>query len=149
MTVGVCGSYLVFIGSSLSYLLQRYDHRLTTTICTMMILPPIILLSWARSYKLLAPTAALGVTALIFSVSASLYDAARTETLSPLSGDDMKIHYFKLDTFPLFIGNAAFLYLIHSVILPTQQSMKNPNQYGIALDSRYNFINDNSHDRIL
>jgi hypothetical protein len=26
-------------------------------------------------------------------------------------------------SYPLFLGNAAFLYLIHSVVLPTEQSM--------------------------
>lgn len=60
MTVGVCGSYFVFIGSSLSYLLIPYSSFFDTPECTCLILPIVVGLSWLRSLKWLSPTSFLG-----------------------------------------------------------------------------------------
>jgi amino acid permease len=41
---------------------------------------------------------------------------------------------FKLDTFPLFLGNAGYLYLIGTAILPLAQSMNEPRRFSAALN---------------
>jgi hypothetical protein len=41
---------------------------------------------------------------------------------------------FKLDTFPLFLGNAGYLYLISTAVLPCAQSMAEPHRFGAALN---------------
>ncbi|KAL6059600.1 Transmembrane amino acid transporter protein [Balamuthia mandrillaris] len=136
MTVGVCGSYLVFMGSALKHMLSQYSPFFHTTVaCTALVLPLVIGLSWLRSMRLLAPTSMLGIMALIFSLVVTIVDGARNESLS-VEEDDL-VH---VGTYPLFLGNAAFLYLIHSVVLPTEQSMKDRSKYKLCLLASIIFV---------
>lgn len=57
--------------------------------------------------------------ALCASIVVVLVDGFTYNTIAPISDYPLT----SWSTFPLFLGNAAFLYLIHSVILPTEQSM--------------------------
>lgn len=82
-----------------------------------------------RSYKYLAPTSFLGIFALTASVVVTLVDGFSHHTIQPIH----TYATFNWNTYSLFLGNAAFLYLIHSVILPTEQSMKHRHKYGISL----------------
>ena len=59
MTVGVCGSYLVFIGSQVSDLINV--KWLTQTVATAIIAVPMIFLALARSYSFLVPFNILGI----------------------------------------------------------------------------------------
>jgi hypothetical protein len=63
--------------------------------------------------------------ALIASIIVVLVDGFSYNTIAPIASYPMTMW----PTFPLFLGNAAFLYLIHSVILPTEQSMKHRHEY--------------------
>ncbi len=129
MTLGVVGSYFVFMGSTLSDLLIQFDSRLTPAVMTSIVLPLIVLLSWLRSYRFLAPTSIIGVLCLFGAISIVLVDGFTHHSIQPIS------HYpfASWPTFPLFLGNAAFLYLIHTVILPTEQSMQNRSHYPRAV----------------
>ncbi len=129
MTLGVVGSYFVFIGSTLSQLLCQFDSRLTPAAMTGIILPLIILLSWLRSYRFLAPTSILGVFALLAAVIIVLVDGFTHHSIQPIDAYPAATW----STVPLFLGNAAFLYLIHSVILPTEQSMQQREHYPRAV----------------
>jgi len=60
MTVGVCGSYVLFIGSSINKLLFSYHPIFTLEFSTVLVVPIIIAMSWLRNLKFLAPTSALG-----------------------------------------------------------------------------------------
>ena len=66
MTVGVCGSYLVFIGSQLSSLIKL--EWLTQTIATFAVAIPIIFLALFRSYSFLVPFNVLGIMIYIIFV---------------------------------------------------------------------------------
>ena len=78
-------------------------------------------LSWIKSLKWLALTSLFGVTALLFAVFATTADAA--ENSHNYSHQFKEIPLVKWDTYPLFLGNAAFLYLISTAILPLDQGM--------------------------
>ncbi|KAL6073321.1 Transmembrane amino acid transporter protein [Balamuthia mandrillaris] len=145
MTVGVCGSYLVFMGSSLSHLLSPYGAFFRSTIaCTAMVLPLVIGLSWLRSLRVLAPTSVLGILALLFSLVVTIVDGARHESITWKAEEEEEaetmLMMFRVKTYPLFLGNAAFLYLIHSVILPTEQAMKDRSKYKISLAAAMLFV---------
>ena len=118
--LGAVASYFVFIGSSLSSLLCPLAPQLTPTVMTLITLPIITLLSWLRAYRFLAPTSIFGVLALFTAVVLVLVDGFMTETIQPIETYPL----IRVSTIPFYLGNAAFVYLIHVVILPTEQSMQ-------------------------
>ena len=36
--------------------------------------------------------------------------------------------YIRIDTFPLFFGIAAFLFCVHSMVIPLESAMKKPRE---------------------
>ena len=54
---------------------------------------------------------------------------------------------FKLDTFPLFLGNAGYLYLISTAVLPCAQSMAEPHRFGSALNPSIVVVRPGPHLR--
>lgn len=131
MTIGVCGSYILFISGALADL-----SGFATSECLLIVVPVVILLSWLRSYTFLAPTSVLGILALLFALVVTVVDGQQNGHIEPLST------YPLLDVtdYPLFLGNAAFLYLIHSVVIPVEQSMKDRSQFGFALNVSLLFV---------
>ena len=67
-----------------------------------------------RDYALLAPTSVVGLLALLFAVGFTMYDAAQVAVPKPFSAYPQ----FKPATFPLYMGDAAFLYLLPTTIMP-------------------------------
>eukprot|EP01084_Bolivina_argentea_P239155 401965_1 len=130
MTIGVCGSYLVFIGTEISIMTQHKYPYLTQSVCTLITTSLIVIMSWFRSYKLLVPTSKLGLLALLFALVVIVY---HSNSVMPDSWNQVasNTEYFNFNGYPLFIGNAAFLYLIHSVVLPIEQSMSNRLRYAV------------------
>ena len=136
MTIGVCGSYLVFIGSEMSKLLKGafpndnfVINTFTSSVCTLLTAIPIIFLSWMRSYRFLVPTSQLGLVALIFALIVTMYDAGSEFNTNTIKNE---IRIYDIKHFPLFLGNAAFLYLISSVILPVEQGMRKRPRYRVT-----------------
>lgn len=136
-TIGACGSYLIFIGSSIQKLLGGYTAVFEySAVCTLFVIPPVIALSWLRSYKVLAPTSILGICALLFSLVATWIDIGMYHEAK--SFDDYPA--VQITSYPLFLGNAAFLYLIHSVVLPTEQSMANKSRFPVVVGVSIVFV---------
>jgi hypothetical protein len=67
------------MGSTLSSLLIEYSCALTPKVMSALLLPLIVLLSWLRSYRFLAPASILGVLALLMSIIVVLVDGFRSE----------------------------------------------------------------------
>jgi hypothetical protein len=117
--VGAGGSYFVFITKAMSDLTISYNPDLTPDVWTVLVLPLVVGLSFIRQYSLLAGTSMLGLSAAIIAIVFTTYDAAASRTIAPLS----TYPQLRVETFPLFMGNAAFLYLLPTVVLPLHQSM--------------------------
>eukprot|EP01083_Nonionella_stella_P166409 556281_1 len=121
MTIGVCSSYLVFIGSQTQHLLP--SNTLNQNEIILIVGVPMILLSLLRSYRLLVPFNILGLISLVCAVVIVCLEAATN-----IEQHNATKHYYyynkNLANYPLFLGNAAFAFLIHSVILPIEQSMR-------------------------
>jgi len=116
MTLGTCGSYVVFISSVGADLTKVKSQALWTVIVCAVLIP----FSWLRSYKFLAPTSVFGIAALLFALAFTIADCFQHHTVALTVETKM----VKLDTYPLFLGNAAFLYLMSTAILPLEQGME-------------------------
>jgi amino acid permease len=117
--IGAGGAYFVFISKAMSDLTIGYNSDLTPDVWTVIVLPVVIGLSLIRQYSLLACTSVLGLSAAIIAIVFTIYDAASYQTIAPMS----EYPQWRVDTYPLFMGNAAFLYLLPTVVLPLHQSM--------------------------
>eukprot|EP01083_Nonionella_stella_P303974 1054196_1 len=139
MTIGVCGSYLVFIGNQMSIMVSANYAFFTQMNCTIITASLTMLISWFRSYRLLVPTSQAGLLALLFALICVVVNAANNMQNST-EQTQSKIVYVDFKNYPLFMGNAAFLYLIHSVVLPIEQGMKG-RQHGRLAKGYKNALN--------
>jgi hypothetical protein len=114
MTLGVCGSYMVFMISRLQALTGLTE---TAGLCVVFVV--VTVLSWLRTYKLLAYTSFFGIVALVFALGVQCVDVFQQDFV-PVSELEP---FVRVDTYGNFLGNAGFLYLISTAILPLEQSM--------------------------
>lgn len=125
MTLGVCGSYVVLISKNMHTLTPRVSEA-EWTIITVCILVPF---SWFRNFKFLAPTSLFGIVALLFALIIVTVDAAAQAGSYNTTAEEHFVHQikeiplFRGDTYFLFLGNAAFLYLSATPMLPLEQGM--------------------------
>ncbi|GMH51572.1 hypothetical protein TrRE_jg3042 [Triparma retinervis] len=121
MTVGVCTAYFVFVANTAVDLLAGGHPFFTRGRTILMLLPVFVLLSWGP-YKYLSHFSVIGITALVFGLAVVMYDAFTYNSIAPLSTYEA----FSWGTYPLFLGNTAFVFLIHSVVLPMRNQMSKP-----------------------
>merc|ERR1712232_1533427 len=95
-----------------------------------MVFPILLCLSMIRSYHFLLYTSVPGCLALLFAMIVSYGYFFSEYDIKPLSNYPM----INRETYPLFFGNAAFLFCIHSVVLPIEQSMKNKDHFARTTD---------------
>merc|ERR1712232_367514 len=95
-----------------------------------MVFPILLCLSMIRSYHFLLYTSVPGCLALLFAMIVSHGYFFSEYDIKPLSNYPM----INWETYPLFFGNAAFLFCIHSVVLPIEQSMKNKDHFARTTD---------------
>merc|ERR1719210_3236467 len=115
MTLGVCGSYVVFMISRLQALTGVNPNA---GLCIVFLL--VTVLSWVRTYRLLAYTSFFGIMALVFALVVQCIDVFQQDFV-PVSELEP---FVRVDTYGKFLGNAGFLYLISTAILPLEQSMQ-------------------------
>jgi amino acid permease len=140
MSLGVCGSYFVFICSTLAQLTGVG----TQTLWVFIVLPLVIVLSWIRHVATFAWTSSFGVLALVVAVIICTVDATvhgHNVTIDwGGSGSNDTMPLLTLATYPLFLGNAGYLYLISTAILPVSQSMREPTKFGAAFMPSIAFV---------
>jgi len=125
MTLGVCGSYFVFVSSTLSDL-----TGLTQLACLGLTLLVVGLMTLINRLNHLAFASAFGILALVLAVGVATYRASEPREAA-ISFSDMPLLG---DSFGLFLGNAAFLYLISTAILPLRQDTRKAGTFGSALN---------------
>jgi len=134
-SLGVCSAYLVFIGSTLASITPP-SWNLNSMDWMLLCLPIIILLTWLRSFKYLSFTAILGVLALTAGMIATMIYGFLYATLKPLN----TYTSFKAETYPLSFGTVAFLFCVHFLVLPIEESMKEPKKWGYSLSASVTFV---------
>ena len=117
MTLGVCGAYVTFVASMLAEVSKGKPSQDAWLVITTIV---IAALSWLRHLRIVAVTSAFGIMALITSVVVTMRSAAAEHEPKPFS----KLEAFNgIEDYSLFLGNAGFLYLISTAILPLYQDM--------------------------
>ena len=124
MTVGVVGSYLLFTGQIAADLLGQ-----SQTLCVLVATLPGALLSLLRSTRLLSFTSAFGLASLAVACVAVMVDATTRPDVQLRPLRSYLTPAVRVSTFPLFLGNAAYLFLISTAVLPMEQQME-PAQRG-------------------
>ena len=122
MSLGVCGSYMVFICSTLPALTRWGDQ----TLWVVLVLPLITVLSWMRHVSYFALTSSFGVLALVAAVIICTVDATlygHHNASIDWSGDhaldaNLSMPLLKIPTYPLFLGNAGFVHTYVCLCLP-------------------------------
>ena len=153
MSLGVTGSYVVFISSTLVELTgwpktveEGSVSSADAAQWVILILPLIIVLSWMRNVSTLAWTSSLGIAALVTAVVVSTVDASehgesvRVDWTQIGSSEEGTMSALSISTYPLFLGNAGYLYLISTAILPITQSMSRPKKFQKSLMPSIAFV---------
>ena len=137
-SVGVCGSYLVFIAASLVTLMpDAYAHASSTlgqTQLVLLILPAAVLLSSVRDSNRFAFTALLGdASVLLGMVVVMIYGfiyREHDEDFEDEEGSNKGIVALgSIDGFALAFGAVGFLFFIHFLVLPIEGSMQHPEYF--------------------
>ena len=113
MTLGVCGSYFVFIASTTAHLTGMSQNA--ALLLTLAATTP---LSWLRELRFVALTSAFGIVALLLAVGVTTAQASSRQAPAELSS----LRMVRWETYPLFLGNAGFLYLISTAVTPIYQA---------------------------
>lgn len=126
MTLGVCGSYVVFLITRVHEFTGINEH-----LALLIVFLIVTVLSWIRSYSVLAYTSLFGLTALIFALVVQMTDIFQQDWV-PIAEVEP---FVRPDTYGSFLGNAGFLYLISTAVLPLEQSMREEERpkFGMAL----------------
>jgi len=121
MTVGVVGSYFLFIGQIFSSLVDSPEFPQWKAVIVVSLLGA--LMSLFRSLKSLSFTSVTGLCALAVAMCAVIYDALSMDTSPPFDQWLEEQPAWRLDTYPLFLGGVNYLFLISTAILPIEQEM--------------------------
>ena len=121
MTLGVCGSYFVFIASTMAGIsdIPVQGWLLVTLLVT-------AALCQIDDVSYLAPCSAVGLLALLLAVATTSVDAeyqSQSRSSVPSIANLPVLRDFP--SYLLFLGNAGYLYLISTAVLPIYQNMKN------------------------
>ena len=125
--LGVCAGYVIFIGGNLRVPLHCWIGYPTSMWFTYAIIIPIlILLTLIPSFKFLAYASLVGWVFLAIAMSTVYYYGTTTRF-------KFDIIYFNPEGFPLFYGVTAFLFCIHSMVVPVEMEMAKPTQMNVVL----------------
>lgn len=121
MTIGVVGSYFLFIGEIVSDLVGSPAFPQWMAVLTAALLGATI--SLCRSLQSLSFTSVTGLVALGIAMLAVTHDAF---TMCSIPAIDIWLEtepLWRLETYPLFLGGVNYLFLISTAILPIEQEM--------------------------
>ncbi|ELR24157.1 Transmembrane amino acid transporter protein [Acanthamoeba castellanii str. Neff] len=92
---------------------------------------PLILFTWIRSFRYLAFTSIIGDIALVLAMITMFVEGFKEESVeNPFGGEYPPIQYL---SYPKFFGAAAFLFCVHMLMVPIEQSMHTPKNFGKAV----------------
>ncbi|XP_064404830.1 uncharacterized protein LOC135350057 isoform X2 [Halichondria panicea] len=138
--LGVCAGYMIFISSNLQWsfscLLYESGNETCFTVWEVyaMILPILILLTYLPSFKILAYAAYVGSVFLVVAMVV-VYVFGGQHGFCAVH--DNEVEYLPSSALGLaqWFGVTAFLFCVHSMVIPLESTMKRPKNMPVVLDS--------------
>jgi proton-coupled amino acid transporter len=122
-SIGVCGSYLVFIAANLQSLLENSIQQRTLIL---LVLPIAVSLSAVRDVKKFALASLLGDVSVVLGMAVVLVYGFLYRTAALGEGC---VAVGSLETMPLALGAIGYLFLVHFLSLPIEASMAQPEKF--------------------
>jgi proton-coupled amino acid transporter len=122
-SIGVCGSYLVFIAANLQSLLGTSIQQSTLIL---VVLPLAVVLSAVRDVKNFALASLLGDVSVVLGMAVVLVYGLLYRTSALGEGC---VAVGSLETMPLALGTIGYLFLVHFLSLPIEASMARPENF--------------------
>ncbi|XP_024084904.1 proton-coupled amino acid transporter 1 isoform X2 [Cimex lectularius] len=123
--LGFCCVYFVFVARNLQQVANLYMPETSVTWYLFALLLPMILLNWVKNLKYLTPISLfafiLTITGLGMTFSYLLTDLPRTSTVKMFA---------PIAQWPLFFGTAIYAFEGIGVVLPLENNMKTPEDFG-------------------
>lgn len=154
MSLGVCAAYLVFVGTTLHSVFVNLgvyptmsigsscaDATASSTGCIVLpllaTLPVFMCIALLNDYSKLAWTSLAGIFFVIVAMLSVLLYGAVTQPVAPA----VDYPFLQWQYYPLFFGNAAFTFCIHTVAIPIHASLRDPERdYERAVDRSTTFV---------
>jgi proton-coupled amino acid transporter len=140
-SIGVCGSYLIFIASNLQSLIQTTTATTSSSTATLiwLLLPVVILLSSVRDMKHFSFASLLGdisvmlgmLVVLVYGYT-SMHNMKENNTAT--NTDDYRHHISlvalgSISNMAIAFGSIGYLFLVHFLVIPIQSNMIYPHQF--------------------
>ncbi|XP_023702924.2 proton-coupled amino acid transporter-like protein pathetic isoform X1 [Cryptotermes secundus] len=124
--LGFCCVYFVFVAANLEEVMKYFfGFNLSVHYYLLMLLLPMILLNWVRNLKFLTPVslfaAVITVTGLGITFFYMLQGLPHTSTVKAFAG---------WKQLPLYFGTAIYAFEGIGMVLPLENNMKNPQDFG-------------------
>jgi len=134
-SLGACSAYLVFCGSLLEDVSRK---QLEAKYFVIILGGPLVIFAMIRSFRYLSFTSILGDIALLVGMAAMFIEGFRNESID--NPTDYPAGPSEPLNLCLFFGSAAFLFCVHMLMVPVEQSMKEPKQFKAALLGSFAFV---------
>ncbi|XP_031342102.1 proton-coupled amino acid transporter-like protein pathetic isoform X2 [Photinus pyralis] len=123
--IGFCCVYFVFVAANLHDIVKHYFVDINVHWYLFIILFPMVFINWVKNLKYLTPVslfaAILTVSGLIITFVYVLQDLPKIETINAVST------WVQL---PLFFGTAIYAFEGIGMVLPLENNMKTPQDFG-------------------
>lgn len=123
--LGFCCVYFVFVAVNVQEVVAHYFFKLDIRVYLLLMLVPMVLLNLVRNLKYLTPASLLAsiltIGGLAITFFYMLQDLPKTDTVKGFA---------TWDTLPLFFGTAIYAFEGIGVVLPLENNMKNPQDFG-------------------
>jgi proton-coupled amino acid transporter len=123
-SIGVCGSYLVFIAANLESL-SRETIEISQTLWIIVVAPMAMALSSVQNMKHFALASLLGDVAVVLGMLVVVVYAVWNHTIQ---WDDV-VAVASYRTMPLSFGAIGYLFLVHFLVLPIRSNMRYPDHF--------------------
>ncbi|KAK3921177.1 Proton-coupled amino acid transporter-like protein [Frankliniella fusca] len=128
--LGFCSVYFVFVASNLKKVLdQHISVDIDEHYYMAIVFVPLLLLTWVRNLKHLAPVSLVANITMVAGVVITLYECAK-DGLPPLSDRDLVADWRK---WPLFFGTVVYSFEAICIVMPLKNEMRNPHDFARPL----------------
>ncbi|XP_050300499.1 proton-coupled amino acid transporter-like protein pathetic isoform X2 [Anthonomus grandis grandis] len=123
--MGFCCVYFVFVAANLQEVIKHFYVDIPVYWYLVMLLVPLILLNWVKSLKYLTPVSLLA--SIVMSSGLIITFFYILQGLPPVSAINAFSSWGQL---PLYFGTAVYAFEGIGVVLPLENNMKNPQDFG-------------------